>query len=651
MSIQDQLLIALKEFFPNATAKKINKDNFLDINVPDLNVNKGSHIFFNTSKGEIKVGFYCRDEDLVSEVLNRSNKLERYSQGVRILDNPSYQTPSEAMKSALSLIEALLKGASNLTEGSKLEPIVDNRNTHVNTGIKMNKSIIEKLSKYNPELIVSIKAILDSGAVESGYGSGTFEGFSFELKYSTQWIEGYLEANVDENITVGDIIDVLSKKPISSINSDDFDLRLGELHDGYSDIQVIWSDNEPDEIPDDEDLYSIIDIEDSNYEWDNPSSIEFSIHIIDSAGKEFTDIINWDDNEEDKNLNNIDNEGNYKENYINILKGYNPETNVSVTISFDTNITEGIIKEVGDGSGSWNSNKFSFWYRRDWEKGYLESDNGITIDNLINLIGSKDVNEFNHNDFNPLKLYPNSRRLGEIFPFANFKWGENVSEKDIESAPEEEELCTEELWDELSAQYFWDSPVSISIVVDNEPLFLLENLEIKPNEGEKDEFSTQESSSNTVEMQHNTTIYFAVTFAIDDDLNPSILKLLEIKKFILETTNIYEFEFLIDNKVVRGEEIETHFDLFIQFLKLNLKITKEENVIIDYGSYKCNHIPDLEAGEIEFEKSFILAEQEIILIVNINTFYASELQKLTNQNLGIFACMNDIEGDYYEFEF
>lgn len=161
----------------------------------------------------------------------------------------------------------------------------------------------------------------------------------------------------------------------------------------------------------------------------------------------------------------------------------------------------------------------------------------------------------------------------------------------------------------------------------------------------------QKIESNNLEMQHNTTIYFAVTFAIDDDLNPSILKLLEIKKFILETTNIYEFEFLIDNKVVRGEEIETHFDLFIQFLKLNLKITKEENVIIDFGSYKCNHIPDLEAGEIEFEKSFILAEQEIILIVNINTFYASELQKLTNQNLGIFACMNDIEGDYYEFEF
>ena len=92
-----------------------------------------------------------------------------------------------------------------------------------------------------------------------------------------EWTEGYLETN--DGITIADVIEVLRKKPLSLIDNTDFDLRLGEVRDGYNDIEVNWTNGKPDEVPDDADLYRLIDIEDSNYEWDYADSIQIEFLI------------------------------------------------------------------------------------------------------------------------------------------------------------------------------------------------------------------------------------------------------------------------------------------------------------------------------------------------------------------------------------
>jgi hypothetical protein len=81
-TIQDQLVSGISSKYSDAIVKKVNKDNYLDIHIPALNPAKGTHLFFNTSKNTIKVGFYCRDEEFLAPILAANPVLEAYSQGI-----------------------------------------------------------------------------------------------------------------------------------------------------------------------------------------------------------------------------------------------------------------------------------------------------------------------------------------------------------------------------------------------------------------------------------------------------------------------------------------------------------------------------------------------------------------------------------------
>jgi hypothetical protein len=109
LSLQDQLAQKIKDLHPNAEVKKINKDNFLDIHIPSVHPKRGTHLFFNTSKDLIKVGFYCREEDFIEEILQRTKSLERYSQGIRPLGNPEFNSVEEAVSSANSMLNNMVK--------------------------------------------------------------------------------------------------------------------------------------------------------------------------------------------------------------------------------------------------------------------------------------------------------------------------------------------------------------------------------------------------------------------------------------------------------------------------------------------------------------------------------------------------------------
>jgi tetratricopeptide (TPR) repeat protein len=107
-SIQQQLVLKIIDLYNNALVKKVDVDNFVDIHLPDVNEKKGTHLFFNTSGGKIKFGFYCRDNVFVDNAINSSGQLEKYSQGLRLLGNPQFNSIDEAVNNSKIFIDVLV---------------------------------------------------------------------------------------------------------------------------------------------------------------------------------------------------------------------------------------------------------------------------------------------------------------------------------------------------------------------------------------------------------------------------------------------------------------------------------------------------------------------------------------------------------------
>jgi hypothetical protein len=153
-SIQDKLAEGIKIVFPDAEVKKINKDNYLDIHIPSAYPKKGTHLFFNTAKEEIKIGFYCRDEEFIQGVLARENSIESYSQGLRPLGNKSFTKVEDAITASINFL-ATISGNSRETSttiGKDNANIVVNDNkeekskkSEISADVKSKESITEVL--------------------------------------------------------------------------------------------------------------------------------------------------------------------------------------------------------------------------------------------------------------------------------------------------------------------------------------------------------------------------------------------------------------------------------------------------------------------------------------------------------------------------
>ena len=107
MSIQKEIAIQIIEIYKDAQIKKIDVDNFLDIHLPGLHSAKGSHLYFNTAKDNIKIGFYCRDVEFIEQVITRSDSIEKVSNGIRPSNNPIFTNPSDAIKEAMNFINSI----------------------------------------------------------------------------------------------------------------------------------------------------------------------------------------------------------------------------------------------------------------------------------------------------------------------------------------------------------------------------------------------------------------------------------------------------------------------------------------------------------------------------------------------------------------
>ena len=118
------------------------------------------------------------------------------------------------------------------------------------------------------------------------------------------------------------------------------------------------------------------------------------------------------------------------------------------------------ITEVGNGSGSWEGNDYTYNYRTEWNEGYLEEFEAISVESLILLLKTKNINDFTQDDFGSLGL--GTLRDGNT-TYENFKWAPDVNKKDIIDAPDEEELCGD--GDKQDSEYEWASPERIEFVV------------------------------------------------------------------------------------------------------------------------------------------------------------------------------------------
>jgi hypothetical protein len=165
-----------------------------------------------------------------------------------------------------------------------------------------NRSLVTALRQFNPELKVGLKAHLQYGCEEEGYGSGEYEGLAFSQDYSIGWDDGYLSADTWDGYTVQDLIDVLLEKVLSKIGDSDFSLRPGELRNGNPEYTTTWDDEEPEEdnMPDDSELYNIMEIGDANYKWQGAHTIEVEVYYNDQDGEESSISFSLSDDESDR---------------------------------------------------------------------------------------------------------------------------------------------------------------------------------------------------------------------------------------------------------------------------------------------------------------------------------------------------------------
>ena len=143
LSLQKDLAAGIINEHPNATIKKVDKDNYLDIHLPDVDEDMDSHLFFNTSDDKFKIGFHANDRSLFKKVLMdhgaredllvlgndmyitdyKDTRLAKYE-----INPKEYTNDEDALNAALAFIKKL---------GSSAKDLKDNRNKVITENAKV----------------------------------------------------------------------------------------------------------------------------------------------------------------------------------------------------------------------------------------------------------------------------------------------------------------------------------------------------------------------------------------------------------------------------------------------------------------------------------------------------------------------------------
>ncbi len=165
----NQRLLAefILQSFPEAIVKKIDEDNYLDIHIPTIHPKKGTHLFFNTSKKSIKIGFYCREESFVQQALkNGDGLLEEYSQGIRLKGNPEFTNVETAFETSLKFVKILGQNSAPITGASKTKTETYTFKKAVNAFLKGNLEYVaayveagNPILQFNGEILITNELI------------------------------------------------------------------------------------------------------------------------------------------------------------------------------------------------------------------------------------------------------------------------------------------------------------------------------------------------------------------------------------------------------------------------------------------------------------------------------------------------------------
>ena len=250
-SLQEQLFNAIQNQYPDAEAKKINKDNFLDIYIPSISPGRGTHLFFNTVKGAIKIGYYTRDEDFINKVVSTASEfIDGASNGMRITGNPKFDDLESATAAALDFL-------SNMTNDSPVNTIIEDKKS---IEIESTEDVATKFrDSYSDEeeLAESISSYLDD--------------FSEKGKIVVLQIEeeDLIKSTNNHDLLSGDlftligIVDIKSWKPLSKligkaesdwVNNEFKDEDPGGIVLLYCDGKYVYSFSNPKEEDSDDEL-------------------------------------------------------------------------------------------------------------------------------------------------------------------------------------------------------------------------------------------------------------------------------------------------------------------------------------------------------------------------------------------------------------
>ena len=205
-NIQALLYEGIKKYFPDAEAKKINKDNFLDIYVPSVNPKRGNHLFFNTGKGEIKIGFFCRDEEYNNKIISKNVNLESYSQGIRPRGNPVFKDAQSAVDGANEFLNNMVhEQISSLSQVASVnemkEDNVQDRKEHDTSGLQgFHKTIFDNGDKYEGEYV---DGQLNGKGKYTFLDGNVYEGEWINSKMTGKGIFSFSDGGIYE----GDLID------------------------------------------------------------------------------------------------------------------------------------------------------------------------------------------------------------------------------------------------------------------------------------------------------------------------------------------------------------------------------------------------------------------------------------------------------------
>lgn len=203
-TIQDQLAEKIKAKFPEAEVKKVNQDNYVDIHLPGVHPKRGTHLFFNTAGGTIKLGFYCREEEFTQQVLAKNGNLEAYSQGVRLKGNPEWRKVDAACDAAFAFVESL---TGFTTQSSSKTP---RPSASGNAG----STLLQRIKAAYPKCSIN---------EEKSYASFTFKSaFLYELRIQKDAIR-LLAANYPQKASVAKCFDLIARH----------DLFIHKIQDRY----------------------------------------------------------------------------------------------------------------------------------------------------------------------------------------------------------------------------------------------------------------------------------------------------------------------------------------------------------------------------------------------------------------------------------